>query len=99
MKQNYKDRAEALKLKKKGKLLTKQREKEKFQEKQLKKKTDAVNILVSIGVRAWLSEEDARTEILIVNEENRKVVFRHNLHFSETHLMLHVVLGYLTKPK
>ena len=57
MKEKYKTRAEVLKLKKKKKILAKQREKEEVQEKQLKKKADAVNSLVSLGVRAWLSEE------------------------------------------
>ena len=45
----------ALKLKKKEKILAKQREKEEVQEKQLKKKGDAVNSIVSLRVRAWLS--------------------------------------------
>ena len=51
------------------KILAKQREKEEVHEKQLKKKEDAVNSLVSLVVRAWLSEEEAKAEILIVNEE------------------------------
>ena len=53
MKEKYKDIAEALKLKKKEKILAKQREKEEVQEKQLKKKADTVNSLVSLGARAW----------------------------------------------
>ena len=65
-----------MKLKKKEKILPKQREQEEGQEKQLKKKTDAVNSLVSLIVCAWLSEEEAKTEILVVNEEKWKGVFQ-----------------------
>ena len=81
MKKKYKDRAEALKLKKKEKILAIQREKEEDQEKQLKKKADAVNSHVSLGVRAWLSEEEDKTEILVVNEEKRKAALQALLAF------------------
>ena len=80
MKKKYKDREEVLKLKKKEKILAIQREKEEDQEKQLKKKADAVNSHVSLGVRGWLSEED-KTEILVVNEEKRKAALQARLAF------------------
>ena len=77
MKKKYKDRAEALKLKKKEKILAIKREKEEDQEKQLKKITSHV----SLGVRVWLSEEEDKTEILVVNEEKRKAALQARLAF------------------
>ena len=77
MKKKYKDRAEALKLKKKEKILAIKREKEEDQEKQLKK----INSHFSLGVRVWLSEEEDKTEILVVNEEKRKAALQARLAF------------------
>ena len=81
MKKKYKDRAEAMKLKKKEKLLAKYKEKEEVQEKQLKKKADAVYSLVSLDLHAWLSEEEAKTEIFVVKKEKRKTVLQAQLEF------------------
>ena len=81
------------------KILAKQREKEENHEKQLKKKEDAVNSLASLVVRAWLSEEEAKAEILIVNEEKRKAVLQAQLAFFRNIPNITCIAGLFNKAK
>ena len=98
MKKKYKDRAEAMKLKKKEKLLAKYKEKEEVQEKQLKKKADAVYSLVSLDCMLGCLKKKLKQKFSLSRKKSEKLYFRRNLNFSERSLILHAVLAYLTKP-
>ena len=55
-------------MKKKVKLLAKQKEKQEIQDKQSNKKVDTVTTVLTV-VHARLSEAEAQAEILVVKEE------------------------------
>ena len=85
--EKYKDRVEGLKLMKKEKNTCKTERERKSSGKAIKNavNADAVNSPVLLGVRAWLSEEESKTEILVVNEEMRKAVLQAKLAFFQKH--------------
>ena len=60
-------------MKKKVKLLAKQKEKQEIQDKQSNKKVDTVNTVLTV-VHARLSEAEAQAEILVVKEEKWNTV-------------------------
>ena len=96
MKEKYKDRAKALKLKKKDTWKT---EREGRSSRKTIKEKGRCCSLVSLVVRAWLSEEEAKAEILIFNEKKRKAVLQAQLAFFRNIPNITCISGLFNKAK
>ena len=72
MKQKYKDRKKALKEKKLNMVLKKQHELKEKEMKADKKKIEAVNSLVSHGMKAWLSPVEALENLQAIEDESER---------------------------
>ena len=71
MKEKYDERRAKLVDDRKNRLLEKQKEKAKAEEKLIMKKAEAVNSLVDLNVRAWMSTEDLELNLVKVEEKDR----------------------------